>query len=183
MKIVPLNWFCIFSILPGKGFSCIMENMVKEGSSKRKRLPVSVSAAVFIKDEEGKLLLVQQEAGWKKQKWGPPAGGMHAFETPIETALREAQEEIGVEVELVDLIGVYTAKRGEKRTGIGFNFRGRIKKGEMKLKDGEIKNAQFFSPREIRKLISEGQLYKPEYNLQGIEDWLAGKSFSLEIIK
>lgn len=154
-----------------------------EVEKERKRLPVNVSAAVFIEDNNGKLLLLQQAAEWKGQKWGPPAGGMEAFENPIETALRETQEEIGVEIELTNLIGIYTAKRGPNETGIGFVFRGRLKDNNLKLKRGEIKQARYFSPEETQQLIETDQLYKPEYNIAGIKDWLAGKNFSREIIR
>lgn len=149
----------------------------------RKRLPVSVSAAIFIEDEHGRLLLLQQEAKWKDQKWGPPAGGMEAFESPAETAFREAKEEIGVEVKLVDLVGIYTAKRGSNKTGLAFVFRGKLKSNELNLREGEIKNARFFSPEEIEDLIKNGQLYKPEYNIDCIKDWLEGVRFPLEVIR
>lgn len=149
----------------------------------RKRLPVSVSAAVFIEDEEGRLLLLQQAAEQKGQKWGPPAGGMEALENPIETALRETKEEIGVMVELADLVGIYTVKKGPDKTGMGFVFRGKLRENNLILKEGEIKQARYFSPEEITQLIKSGLLYKPEYNIKGIEDWLAKKHYPLEAIK
>jgi len=55
--------------------------------------------------------------------------------------------------------------------------------GEITLQEDEIIDSRFFSPEEIRDLIEEGMLYKPEYNLAGIQDWIEGKSFALEVIK
>lgn len=150
---------------------------------KRKRLPVSVSTAIFIEDQEGKLLLLQQEAEWKGKKWGPPAEGMHAHENPLDTALREVNEEIGIKVELTDIIGIYTVDRGEEATGIAFVFRGKIISGEINPRKGEIMNYRFFTPSEIEQLIKENGLYKPEYNIAGINDWLKGSSYPLEIVK
>lgn len=150
---------------------------------KRERLPVSVSAAVFIEDKKGRLLLLQQAAKWKGQKWGPPAGGMHPFENPIETALRETEEEIGVKVKLTGLVGIYTVKWGPKKTSVGFVFRGELKKGKIKLKTGEIKNAQYFTPNQAHQLIADDLIYKPEYNIQGIKDWLSGINFPFKIIR
>jgi ADP-ribose pyrophosphatase YjhB (NUDIX family) len=150
---------------------------------RRERLPVSVSAAVFIEDAQGRLLLVQQAAEWKGKKWGPPAGGMNAHESPMDTALREVEEEIDVEVKLIDVLGVYTADRGGQATGLACVFRGEIVEGEIKPREGEIADYRFFTPDEIEQLIAEEKLYKPEYNLAGIEDWLVGRSYPLEVIK
>ena len=149
----------------------------------RERLPVNVSAAVFIEDDQGRLLLLQQEAESKGRKWGPPAGKMQAHENPIDTALRETKEEIGVEVELVDLIGVYTVDRGDTSSGMTFWFRGKIIGGEISPRKGEIMNYRFFTPKEIEKLIKEDGLYKPEYNIAGINSWLKGSSCPLDVIK
>jgi len=149
----------------------------------RERFPISVSSAVLIEDEKGRILLVQQEAEWKGEKWGPPAGGIHAFESPIEAALRETKEETGLEVELIDLMGVYTVPRGPSTTSIGFVFRGKIVGGEMALRNGEIKNYKYFTKEELEELIRNNQLYKPEFNIPLIEDRQAGKSYPLEIIK
>jgi len=152
------------------------------GKERRERLPVSVSAAVFIEDGQGRLLLLQQAAEWKDRKWGPPAGGMDAHESPIDTVLREATEEIGVEIELVDVVGIYIADRGDKATGLAFVFRGKIVSGEIKPREGEIADYRFFTPDEIEKLIAEGSLYKPEYNLVSIKDWLDGRSYPLDVV-
>ncbi|MEW5805636.1 MAG: NUDIX hydrolase [Patescibacteria group bacterium] len=149
------------------------------------RLPVSVSAAVFIEDDKGRLLLVQQAAPEKGNKWGPPAGGMEAFEDPLQAAKREIREEIGVEIELINLIGIYVVERGEESLGIGFVFRGRIVNGTITPRPDEIKDYRFFDKEELDELISmrRGELYKPEYNLSGINDWLNGSSYPLEVIK
>jgi len=102
---------------------------------------------------------------------------------PIKTALREAREEIGVEVELIDLIGVYTADRGNGATGIGFVFRGKVLSGRITPRQGEIMDFKFFAPQEVDDLIEKDLLYKPEYNLKGIKDWMNGSSYPLGIIK
>lgn len=154
-----------------------------ERKKKRERLPTSVSSAVFIEDEQGRLLLLQQAAEWKGGKWGPPAGGIHAHEDPIDTVIRETREEIGVGIELVNMVGIYTADRGDSRSGIAFVFRAKIKSGEVRPREGEIADYRFFAPDEIKQLIVEGNLYKPEYNLSGIKDWLDARSYPLDVVK
>lgn len=152
-------------------------------SGKRERLPVSVSSAVFIEDDQGRLLLLQQAAERKGHRWGPPAGGMEAHEDPMMAAKREAEEEIGVSVELKDVVGIYIVDRGDNAAGIGFVFRGEIISGAITPKKGEIMDFRFFTPNEIEELIEADMLYKPEYSLVGIRDWIEGKSFALELIK
>lgn len=149
---------------------------------KEARLPVSVSAAVLISDEQSRLLLLQQNSQRKGFKWGPPAGGMHANEDPIMTAKREVLEEIGVKVKLIDLVGVYTSPRGINATGLTFVFRGKISSGSIILKEDEIKGYKFFTTQEIQQLIEEKQLYKPEYNIPCVEDWLKGKSYNISVV-
>jgi len=149
---------------------------------RRERLPVSVSSAVFIEDKQGRLLLLQQSAERKGHRWGPPAGGMKPHEDPITTALRETREEIDVGIKLINLVGIYTVDKGNNATGIGFVFRGKITSGKITPKRGEITDFKFFSSQEIERLIKSNMLYKPEYNLISIRDYLAGQSFPLEVI-
>ena len=150
---------------------------------RKDQLDVSVSAAVYIMDEEGRLLLLKQAAPEKGGKWGPPGGGIKAHEDPIDVAKRETREEIGVEVELIDLIHIKTADRGDAASGLGFIFRGKILSGEVWFKDREIAECKYFTPDETRTLLESNMLYKPEYNLDGIEDWLKGESYPLGVIK
>lgn len=149
----------------------------------KKRLPVSVSAAVYIEDEEGRLLLLQQEAESKGRKWGPPAGGMEAHEDPVMCAIREAEEEIGVKVELSDLIGIYIADRGDSATGLAFAFRGKIIDGQINPLKGEISAFGYFTPDEVEDLAKQDLLYKPEYNVPAFKDFLVGKSYPLSLIR
>ncbi len=45
--------------------------------------------------------------------WQIPGGGMEFAETPEETAMREAREELGIDIEIVKLIpAIYTTVRG-----------------------------------------------------------------------
>lgn len=105
----------------------------------RERLPVSVSSAVFLTNEEGHLLLLQQDSERKGYKWGPPAGGLHPNEDPMMCAIRETREEISVDVELERFIGTYTVGRGPTESGVAFVFTGTIVGGEITPRKGEKK--------------------------------------------
>lgn len=149
---------------------------------KGERLPFSISAAVFIEDEQGRLLFVQQATPIKEFKWGPPAGGIRSHEDPLKAAKREVKEELAIDIELKNLIGIYTVDRGDKASGMGFVFRGKIVSGHLTPHEEEIKSFKYFTPSEINDLILQNKLYKPEYNLLCIQDWLEGKAFDLEVI-
>ena len=62
-------------------------------------------AAVF--DAEERILLIQRA---DDGLWAMPGGGFDMGETPAEGVAREAFEETGYEVEVVDLVGVYDSR-------------------------------------------------------------------------
>jgi 8-oxo-dGTP pyrophosphatase MutT (NUDIX family) len=65
-------------------------------------------AAIF--DDEGRALLIERA---DDGTWSQPGGYTEPNETPAETALRETKEETGLEVEPVELVGVYPRRPGE----------------------------------------------------------------------
>src|SRR3990172_7782677 len=146
------------------------------------RIDTKVSASVFITDKANRLLLINIDRNGDL-KWSPPGGGMVAHENPLTTAIREAKEETGFDVELKNLIGIYTVDRGEI-TGIGFVFRDKIIGGSARLEvsDDKVMEYKYFTDSEIDDLINNALIFRPnEYNLQAIKDWRDGKSFSLGV--
>lgn len=149
----------------------------------RERHPVSVSAAVFISDDRGRVLLVQQAAKEKGSKWGPVAGGMEAHEDPMMAAEREGLEEIGTRIRLTSLLGVYPVDRGDLKAGIGFVFYGQISDGRVSIRREEIMDWDYFSKIEVMEMLEKGEIYKPEYNRLAFLDFFAGVSYPLEVIR
>lgn len=70
---------------------------------------VGTDAAIF--NERGEILLMDRvdETGW-----GLPCGFVEANETPEEGILREVREETGLQVEIRQLVGVFTRKPSAK---------------------------------------------------------------------
>ena len=60
--------------------------------------------AALLPDPEGRVLVVQQNYG--ARFWGVPGGVVDEGETPLSAALRETQEEVGVEAEITALVGL-----------------------------------------------------------------------------
>lgn len=66
--------------------------------------PVPVVAGLV---QRGDQVILIQNQGWPPTWWGLVSGFLEAGEDPAEGMLREVREELGVDAELVSLIGVY----------------------------------------------------------------------------
>ncbi|MFN2522522.1 MAG: NUDIX domain-containing protein, partial [Mycobacteriales bacterium] len=54
-----------------------------------------VGVGVVLRDDQGRLLLVQRDVDPERGRWALPAGFMDADETPQQAAARECREETG----------------------------------------------------------------------------------------
>ena len=67
-------------------------------------LCTSVVAAV-ISDDAGRMLLCQLQQG--QVLWGLPGGRIRLGESPVHAVIRDVREEIGTDIEIFDLVGLY----------------------------------------------------------------------------
>jgi 8-oxo-dGTP pyrophosphatase MutT (NUDIX family) len=112
-------------------------------------LLVHPSAGACIRDREGRILLLRRSDGL----WSVPGGGMEPRERLEETVVREVREEIGLEVEPVALIGVYSSPEyifaypnGDRMQPIITFFECRVVGGEIVPDMEEILEARYFGP-------------------------------------
>ncbi|GGG69132.1 NUDIX hydrolase [Paenibacillus radicis (ex Gao et al. 2016)] len=68
-------------------------------------MPKLIGAAAVILDDEGRVLLVKHSYG--KNNWDLPGGKAEDDESAEETASRETLEEVGLEVRMGTLTGIY----------------------------------------------------------------------------
>ncbi|GAB3589399.1 NUDIX domain-containing protein [Angustibacter peucedani] len=94
---------------------------------------IVVAATAFVQDESGRILLVRRS---DNGLWAMPGGGMDVGERVSDAAVRETREETGYDVEVVDLIGVYSDPAhvmayddGEIRQQFALSFRCRLLEG------------------------------------------------------
>lgn len=85
------------------------------------RDPKPVAGVLAFKNE--KLLLIQRGNEPKLGLWSFPTGYVDIGDTPAETAVREAKEEADVDVELDELLGVYS---NDSRTVVLIIYIGRV---------------------------------------------------------
>ncbi len=159
-----------------------------ERPPRKEKITTSVSATVFLTDRAGKLLLVQDNEEWGG-KWAPIAGlvDVQHHESPSDAAVREAKEEMGLDIKLTDIIGVWTyyaydADNPElsnpfnddddkPKLHVGFAFCGTIEGGSFTKQDEEVQNWGFFAPIEIDRMFAEGKIKVPQYNYTAIQMW------------
>lgn len=118
-------------------------------------MPTVVGANVIERD--GRILLVREGKPDVAGQWNLPAGRLEPGETPIETARREASEEVGLAVTPTRLLGVY---RDESPAVDGdilvFAFRSRAPAGPAAVPpDDSVRDLDWVAPdaledRELR---------------------------------
>ena len=59
----------------------------------------------MILNEQGQILLVRHNYG--QRRWSFPGGAVEAGEAVLQAALREVQEELGIQVQVQLLVGIY----------------------------------------------------------------------------
>lgn len=136
-------------------------------------------------------------------KWSPIAGFVDVVynEEPEMAALREAKEELGLNVRLDELIGVWHYYADDDKDAvaygkepavptpnkahmhIGYAYRGTILDGTFKMQEDEIQNYGFFTPSDIEQMYKDGKLKTPQYNYVGFKLWENGTKHPLSIVQ
>jgi 8-oxo-dGTP pyrophosphatase MutT (NUDIX family) len=109
------------------------------------------AAAACIRDEEGCILLLRRSDG--EDLWGFPGGAIEPGERADEAVAREVHEEIGLKVEPVALIGIYSGPEyifaypnGDQVQPVTTFFECRVVGGELCPDMREIVGARYFGP-------------------------------------
>lgn len=114
---------------------------------------VGIGAAIV---RNGKVLLCLrgEKAKNERGKWETPGGGLEFGETMAETLVREMKEELDINIEVVEPLGVYDhIISGEGQHWVAISFVCNIVKGEPRILEPE-KCAQigWFTLEEAKKL-------------------------------
>jgi 8-oxo-dGTP diphosphatase len=123
-----------------------------------------VGAGVLV-ERDGRVILVRRGVEPKAGFWSLPSGYVEADERAEEAAVREAKEETGLEVEVDDLLGVYSFGR-EPQTGVLILYSAHTIGGELRAGD-DAEEVRAFAPEELPQ---EGQIAFRTH-LQALREW------------
>ncbi len=133
----------IWKRLPG----IVRRRLVRTG---QKRFTVTAGALIF--DEAGRILLLDHVFR-PDSSWGIPGGFLSKGEQPEAALRRELKEEIGIEVEAVELLFARTQSTPRQ---IEFYFRARAR-GRPEPCSFEIRSAEWFSVGDLPPELSKDQ--------------------------
>lgn len=95
--------------------------------------------------DEGKLLLLYRE---DEKHWEVPGGKVEDGESPTEAAVREAEEEIGVSVELRKPFYSGEFQHGDN-IFLWHGYLAEISEGEPEIQEDKFSELEFFEPSEL----------------------------------
>jgi ADP-ribose pyrophosphatase YjhB (NUDIX family) len=116
------------------------------------KIILSGAAGAVVKD--GKILLVRRHN--LSRTWGIPGGVQELGETILETAHRELLEEVGLNLQPTELIGLYSGSQWDIELPDGgsiqqliffFLMKGKI--DEITIQESEVAEWGFFAPDEL----------------------------------
>ena len=114
---------------------------------------------------EGGVVLIKRGGHVKPGQWALPSGYIEADESVEEAAVREAREETGLEIQLEDLVGIYSFPEGPPTSGIIVFYRARPVGGALRAGDDAV-DARVFQLDELPDMPFRT-------HRQAIQRWLA----------
>lgn len=116
---------------------------------------VKVAVSAVVQDNQGRILLIRRS---DNGKYSIPGGGLEAGETVAQAVVREVLEETGIEVDVTDLVGVFSNPDhviayddGEVRQEFSVCFRAKPVGGAPRLSD-ESTAVEWISLEQLREL-------------------------------
>ncbi|GAP65760.1 Zn-finger containing NTP pyrophosphohydrolase [Mizugakiibacter sediminis] len=148
------------------------------GSCGALHFPRTDPAVIVIVEHEGACLLGRQ-AGWPEKRYSTLAGFVEPGETLEQAVRREVAEEAGVEVLDCDY---HSSQPWPFPGSLMLGFTATAARRDIRLADGELEDARWFTAAEIVAALRAGELrlspsISVSYRL--IEHWLAGQGIDL----
>ena len=137
---------------------------------------IQTGAAVIIRNEEGKILLQERT---DRNKWGLPGGCQELGENMRQTAVREAYEETGIELDsnkliLIDTLSGESRKNSYPNGDIVYNntslYLADITNNYKLKGDSETKRLEFFNTNDVPENLMDKDLIQAYINYINKED-------------
>ncbi len=103
---------------------------------------------VAVVREDGRVLMVKSNRGFTKGMWNIPGGFIEYGEHPEAAAVREIREEVGLDVSLGDLLGVWMERFESPYFMYGFMYDATTESVDVRLEPTEIADSRWMAPAE-----------------------------------
>jgi ADP-ribose pyrophosphatase YjhB (NUDIX family) len=125
-----------------------------------------VVTMVVVEDERGDVVVGRRSIEPGYGLWCLPGGYVNDDEHPADSATRECREEIGADVEVTGLLGVYHIRKRDAPSMVGIGYRARLRPGEVPIAGSEMLEVAAFPGSEVPELVFTS-------HRQAMRDWLA----------
>jgi len=137
----------------------------------RLHFPRTDTAMIVIVEHQGACLLGRQPS-WPPGRYSTLAGFVEPGEALEDAVRREVAEESGV---IVDEVRYHSSQPWPMPASLMVAFTATARSPEIRLRDGELQDARWFTPRQIADGLADGSLLTPpplsvSYRL--LSDWL-----------
>lgn len=124
-----------------------------------------VVTIVVVEDERGQVVVGRRGIEPGYGLWCLPGGYVNDDEHPADSAMRECREEIGADVEITGLLGVYHIRKRDAPSMVGIGYRARLRPGEVAVAGSEMLEVAAFPGDRVPELIFTS-------HRQAMSDWL-----------
>ncbi len=132
-------------------------------------------AAGTLVEMDGRVVLVRRGVQPGIGKWGLPSGYVEADESAEEAAVRETKEESGLDVEVDDLLGVYSFGEKDGAHGVLILYAAHVVGGDLRAGD-DAQDVRAFLPHEL----PESELAF-DTNRQALREWLRARRVAYKV--
>ncbi len=114
--------------------------------------PVRIAAKVLIEDPKKRILLVKRAYEPEKGYWDIPGGIIEAGEVIEDAAVREVKEETGLEVKIIDFLGVSNEiTEGRDWKIVLLIFKAEFLGGDVTLDENEVSEFKWLDKKSLQK--------------------------------
>ena len=137
---------------------------------------LTVSAIIAYRKEYLSLMTIKDE------KWGLPAGGVEPGENLEKALRREMREEIGTDVVIRHVVGIYYFKSDHGNAILNVVYAALPRREPRIIHPQEVKSLAWLTLPEWKQYARAKRVRAPRAQLKAIEDYRKGRQLSREAI-
>jgi ADP-ribose pyrophosphatase YjhB (NUDIX family) len=123
-----------------------------------------VVTMVIVEDDRGDVIVGRRAIEPGYGHWCLPGGYVNDDEHPADSAVRECREEIGAEVRIAELLGVYHIRKRGAASMVGIGYRAVLCPGETPVAGAEMLEVRAFPGDSLPELVFTS-------HRQAMSDW------------